>query len=73
MALSSKVTLAKRTESVRSISSQPRLGSYFKVGGEAWRHLILKYQRVPVDLGIVSFGLYKEKRYSFGRLPCRLA
>jgi hypothetical protein len=61
MALARKVTLAKRTESIRSISSLPRLGSYFTVGGGAGRHLILKYQRVPVDLGIVSFGLYKEK------------
>jgi hypothetical protein len=37
------------------------ISSYYTIGGEVGRHFVLRYQGVPIDLGLMSVGLYTEQ------------
>jgi hypothetical protein len=54
------------TESFQSAA----ISSYFTIGGEIGRRFIWSYRGVPVDLGLLSLGLYTEQgnRFSSGHV-----
>jgi hypothetical protein len=49
------------------------IGSYFTVGGEIGRHYIWSYKGVPVDLGILSLGIYTEQGDRFSSCHVQFA